>query len=120
MSPQSKRGSRPRRRPRDRPSAHSYDYRPARELAVTRSARRRRALLIGALLVVVLLMIGLFAAAIPAKGATPSPSPQAGDVRSSAAPGLVGDPLFAVLGVAVVAGASVGITYVYLRLTSDR
>ncbi len=45
----------------------------------------------------------------------------AGDVRTNpAAPGLAGDPLFAVLGVALVGVAAVVITLVAVRLTARR
>lgn len=45
----------------------------------------------------------------------------AGDVRTNpAAPGLAGDPLFAVLGVALVGVAAVVVTLVAVRLTARR
>lgn len=51
---------------------------------------------------------------------TASPAP-GGDVRTNpAAPGLVGDPLFAVLGVAVVAILAVAVTLLAARLAERR
>jgi hypothetical protein len=53
--------------------------------------------------------------------ADPSASPASGDVRSSAtAPGLVGDPLFAVAGALAIGLAAAGATLVYIRLTDRR
>lgn len=54
--------------------------------------------------------------------ASPDPSPIAGgDTRSGGeGPGLVGSPLSAVAVVLLVALASVVLTLVYIRLTSDR
>ncbi len=77
------------------------------------------AIVVGVLLLLALLAEGIAPPA--ARGDTPTASPQAGDVRTSpSAPGLVGDPLFAVVGVAIVAGAAVGVTLLYLRITQDR
>jgi hypothetical protein len=51
--------------------------------------------------------------------ADPTASPAGGDVRtSSTAPGLVGDPLFAVVGVVVVGLVALGATLLYVRLTA--
>lgn len=47
-----------------------------------------------------------------------SPSPPGGDVRTTTAPGLVGDPLFAVAGVFVVGLVALTVTLAYLRLTA--
>ena len=53
--------------------------------------------------------------------ASPSPEPIGGDPRSSGqGPGLVGDPLFALLAVVAIAIASVIATLVYVRLTARR
>ena len=54
--------------------------------------------------------------------ADPSASPGAGgDVRTNpSAPGLVGDPLFAILGVAVVGLVAVAATLVAVRLADRR
>jgi hypothetical protein len=53
--------------------------------------------------------------------ADPTSSPATGDVRtSSTAPGLVGDPLFALAGVVVIGLIAVGATLLYVRLTSRR
>jgi hypothetical protein len=54
--------------------------------------------------------------------ATPAPSqPGVGDPRSSGqGPGLVGDPLSAILVVAAVAILSVGATLLYIRATGGR
>ena len=47
--------------------------------------------------------------------------PAGGDVRTSAtAPGLVGDPLFAVAGVVLIGLIAVGATLLYVRLTRQR
>ena len=53
--------------------------------------------------------------------ASPSPEPIGGDPRSSGqGPGLVGDPLFAVLAVVVIGVVSVVATLAYVRLTARR
>jgi hypothetical protein len=59
------------------------------------------------------------ATASAAFAATPTPSPvEGGDPRSSGqGPGLVGDPGFAILGVAVVAVVAIGGTLAYVRFT---
>lgn len=58
------------------------------------------------------------AAAAPVLAAGPTASPVAGDVRTSpSAPGLVGDPLFAVAGVLVIGLVALGATLLYVRLT---
>ncbi len=63
----------------------------------------------------------LVATAAVAHAADPSPSPAGGDVRTTpAAPGLAGDPLFALLGVAVVGLLAVVVTLAAVRLTADR
>jgi len=64
----------------------------------------------------------LLAAASAARAVDPTSSPAAGgDVRTNpAAPGLVGDPLFALLGVAVVGLLAVGLTLAAVRLTARR
>ncbi len=55
------------------------------------------------------------------RAADPTASPASGDVRSSAtAPGLVGDPLFAVAGTLVIGLAAAGATLLYIRLTDRR
>ncbi len=61
----------------------------------------------------------------PAASALPSDSPGAnpgtGDVRTNpAAPGLVGDPLFAIGGVVVIAAVAVGATLLVIRLDRAR
>ncbi len=75
--------------------------------------------LIAASLVVVL---GLLANAAVVLAVDPSPGPGgAGDVRTNpAAPGLVGDPIIAVLGVAVVALLTVALTLAIARLGDRR
>jgi hypothetical protein len=51
--------------------------------------------------------------------ADPTASPAGGDVRTSpTAPGFVGDPLFAVAGVAAIGLVAVGATLLYVRLTT--
>ena len=54
----------------------------------------------------------------PVVAQTPDPTSAGGDPRSSGeGPGLVGDPGFAILGVALVAAIAVGGTLAYVRLT---
>ena len=56
-----------------------------------------------------------------ALAASPTPEPIGGDPRSSGqGPGLVGDPLFAVLAVVVIGVVSVVATLAYVRLTARR
>ena len=64
----------------------------------------------------------LLATASIALAADPSASPASGgDVRTNpAAPGLAGDPLFAVLGVVLVGLAAVIVTLIAVRLTARR
>lgn len=65
------------------------------------------------------LLVSLLLAASPVLAADPTASPATGDVRtSSTAPGLVGDPLFALAGVVVIGLIAVGATLLYVRLTS--
>ena len=65
------------------------------------------------------LLASLVMAAAPVVAADPTASPAGGDVRtSSTAPGLVGDPLFAVVGVVVVGLVALGATLLYVRLTA--
>ena len=64
------------------------------------------------------LLVVLFLAAAPVLAADPTASPATGDVRTSAtAPGLVGDPLFALAGVVAIGLIAVGATLLYVRLT---
>jgi hypothetical protein len=78
------------------------------------TARRAVAALVGATAMAV-------AVAEAALAASPSPSPPGGDVRTNpTAPGVVGDPLFAILGVIVVAAIAVGITLIAVRATARR
>jgi hypothetical protein len=61
------------------------------------------------------------AVAAVALAATPSPGTEAGDPRSSGqGPGLVGDPLFAVLAVVVIGITAVLVTLAWIRLTGRR
>jgi hypothetical protein len=55
-----------------------------------------------------------------AVAASPTPTPAAvGDPRSSGqGPGLVGDPLFAIVAVVVIAGTAVLLTLAWIRFTS--
>lgn len=63
----------------------------------------------------------LLAVATAALGADPTASPAGGDVRTDpAAPGLAGDPLFALAGVAVVGLVAVVVTLAAVRLTARR
>jgi hypothetical protein len=56
-----------------------------------------------------------------ALGATPVPTPAAGDPRSAGqGPGLVGEPLMAVIGVVAVGIATVVLTLAWLRLRPPR
>ena len=65
------------------------------------------------------LLASLVLAAAPMFATDPTASPAGGDVRtSSTAPGLVGDPLFAVVGVVVVGLVALGATLLYVRLTA--
>jgi len=53
--------------------------------------------------------------------ASPTPGTEAGDPRSSGqGPGLVGDPLFAVLAVVVIGVTAVLLTLAWIRLTPRR
>jgi hypothetical protein len=53
--------------------------------------------------------------------ATPTPAGEAGDPRSSGqGPGLVGDPLFAVLAVVVIGLTAVLVTTAWIRMTARR
>jgi hypothetical protein len=127
VSPKNTRGSRPRRRSRDagRP-ARTAQWHAGRPTMTTGAARRRRALVIIVIAVTFLLALAVLApilapGAVPtASGANPAASPGTGDVRTTTAPGLVGDPIFALLGVAAVAAVAIGLTLAYLRLTDDR
>ncbi len=62
----------------------------------------------------------LLAMALPALAATPTPA-AGGDPRSSGqGPGLVGDPLFAILAVVLIAAGAILATLAYVRLTGGR
>jgi hypothetical protein len=68
-----------------------------------------------------LALLVLLAGATAVRAVDPTASPAGGDVRTNpAAPGLVGDPLFAILGVAVVGLLAVAITLAVVRLTARR
>jgi hypothetical protein len=55
------------------------------------------------------------------RAASPTPDPIVGDPRSSGqGPGLVGDPLFALLAVIAIGVGSVVATLIYVRLTAHR
>ena len=85
-----------------------------------RSSERVRGALawLAALVVAAAVLAGLPRAAL---AAVPSATPGIGDPRSSGqGPGLVGDPLTAVLVVAAIAVVTVGITLAYVRLTARR
>ena len=80
--------------------------------------RRVVAVAVAAILAVAALLLALPGAAL---GASPTPTPGLGDPRSSGqGPGLVGDPLTAVLVVAAIAVVTVGITLAYVRMTARR
>lgn len=60
-------------------------------------------------------------AASAAASSSPGADPGTGDVRTNpAAPGLVGDPLFAVGGVIVIAAVTAGATLLAIRLDRTR
>jgi hypothetical protein len=85
-----------------------------------RSSERMRGAL-GVLAALVVAAAALAGAPGAALAAGPSPTPGIGDPRSSGqGPGLVGDPLTAVLVVAAIAVVTVGITLAYVRLTARR
>ncbi len=69
-----------------------------------------------------LVLAALAASTAAAMAADPTASPgSGGDVRTNpTAPGLVGDPLFAILGVALVGLAAVTVTLVAVRLADRR
>jgi hypothetical protein len=70
---------------------------------------------LAALVVAAAVMAGTPGAAL---AVGPTPTPGIGDPRSSGqGPGLVGDPLTAVLVVAAIAVVTMGITLAYVRLT---
>jgi len=81
--------------------------------------RRRVARLARAGLLALFVLLG---AAATALAGDPTASPAGGgDVRTNpTAPGLAGDPLFALLGVAVVGLLAVAITLAAVRLTARR
>ena len=82
-----------------------------------RRAGRTVALLAGAVTGNVIWLVT--AAAVIA--ASPSPAPRAADPRSSGqGPGLVGDPLFALVAVVAIGLLSVGATLAWVRLTARR
>lgn len=71
---------------------------------------------------VLLVLATLAASTVAAMAADPTASPgSGGDVRTNpTAPGLVGDPLFAILGVVLVGLAAVAVTLVAVRLADRR
>ena len=75
-----------------------------------------------AVLATLLAVAALSATSLVALGADPSASPgSGGDVRTNpAAPGLVGDPFFAIVGVVVVGLLAVALTLVAMRLADGR
>ena len=78
----------------------------------------RRVLAVVPVATVLLAWLALAAATF---AASPTPAPAAGDPRSSGqGPGLVGDPLFALLAVVGIGVLSVVATLVYVRLTAGR
>jgi hypothetical protein len=70
----------------------------------------------------VLVLAALMASAAAAAAADPTASPgSGGDVRTNpSAPGLIGDPLFAIMGVALVGLVAVGVTLLAVRLSDRR
>jgi hypothetical protein len=73
-------------------------------------------------LTALLVLAALAATALTVAAADPTSSPGAGgDVRTNpAAPGLVGDPLFALAGVAIVGLVAVAATLLAVRLANRR
>lgn len=70
------------------------------------------------LLLILVALTSWPAVAFPALAASPSPGPGAGDPRSSGqGPGLVGDPLFALVAVVLIGIGAVALTLAYVRLT---
>jgi hypothetical protein len=70
---------------------------------------------------VVAAVVAWLLCASAALAASPSPDPIGGDPRSSGqGPGLVGDPLFALLAVVAIGVGSVIATLIYVRLTARR
>ncbi len=69
-----------------------------------------------------LVIVALLATTAATLAADPTASPgSGGDVRTNpSAPGVVGDPLFAILGVAAVALVAVAVTLVAVRLADRR
>ena len=66
-------------------------------------------------------VLGWLAFAATTLAATPTPGTEAGDPRSSGqGPGLVGDPLFALLAVVVIGVTTVLVTLAWIRLTPRR
>jgi hypothetical protein len=66
-------------------------------------------------------LVAWLVCASAALAASPSPDTVGGDPRSSGqGPGLVGDPLFAVIAVIAIGLGSVVATLVYVRLTARR
>lgn len=87
-------------------------------LPVAIAPRRGARLRIGVTAVLVLAALAWSTAAVSAADPTASPG---GDVRTSpSAPGLAGDPLFAVAGVVVVGLVSVAVTVVAVRVGDRR
>jgi hypothetical protein len=67
------------------------------------------------------LLVSCLLTAGPVRAVDPTSSPAGGDVRSSStAPGLVGDPIFALVAVVAIGLVAVGATLLYVRLTSGR
>lgn len=67
------------------------------------------------------LLASLMLTAGPVRAVDPTSSPVGGDVRSSStAPGLVGDPIFALVAVVVIGLVALGATLLYVRLTARR
>jgi hypothetical protein len=66
-------------------------------------------------------LVGWLAIAAATIAASPTAPPDAGDPRSAGqGPGLVGDPLFALVAVVAIGVLSVVATLVYVRLTAER
>ncbi len=66
-------------------------------------------------------LLGSSAIAAAVLAADPTASPAGGDVRTNpAAPGLVGDPLFAIAGVAIVGLLAVVLTLLAVRIAERR
>jgi hypothetical protein len=86
---------------------------------VTVPARGRRARAAASVTIALAAVAGRMAFALTVLAASPTPDSGAGDPRSSGqGPGLVGDPLFALLAVVLIGLGSVVATLIWVRMTA--